>query len=109
MMVSRRQYLRAVSVIAMSALLVPPPGVVMAEAPRSAAGAKAAARAGDTLAWPRTISDGAQDITVYQPQIDSWQGNVLEARAAVAVRRPGSEAPTLGGFHGDGFHGGFRR
>lgn len=35
--------------------------------------------------WPRKFADGASSFSVYQPQIELWQGNRFEARAAVAV------------------------
>ncbi|MGH7331956.1 MAG: carbohydrate-binding family V/XII, partial [Candidatus Rokuibacteriota bacterium] len=44
-------------------------------------------------AWPRPIQAGDTLIEVYQPQIDSWQGHRLEARAALSVKSAGS--PTL--------------
>ncbi len=44
-------------------------------------------------AWPRPIQAGDTVIEVYQPQIDSWQGHRLEARAALSVKSAAS--PTL--------------
>ena len=35
--------------------------------------------------WPRKFVNGANSMTVYQPQLEQWQGNRLEARAAVAI------------------------
>src|ERR1044072_1438239 len=35
--------------------------------------------------WPRKLVSGANSFSVYQPQIEQWQGNRLEARAAVAI------------------------
>ncbi|MFI8225350.1 hypothetical protein [Pseudomonas sp. NPDC085632] len=34
-------------------------------------------------AWPQVISSGKAKLTVYQPQLDSWDGYTLNARAAV--------------------------
>ena len=46
--------------------------------------------------WPRTVKlDGATAL-VYQPQVDSWQGNAIEFRAAVAIRPAGSTQEILG-------------
>src|SRR5262245_2560613 len=48
--------------------------------------------------WPRIITGKGVKIVIYQPQIDSWNGFELEARAAVAVT-PTSAAdkpPTYG-------------
>src|SRR5262245_3514663 len=47
-------------------------------------------------AWPREIQANGATVLVYQPQIDSWQGNRLEARAAVAIRMPGAAQPSFG-------------
>ena len=47
-------------------------------------------------AWPREMQANGSTVLVYQPQIDSWQGNRLEARAAVAIRRPGATQPSFG-------------
>ena len=33
--------------------------------------------------WPRKLVNGANSFTVYQPQIEEWQGNRLQARARV--------------------------
>lgn len=37
--------------------------------------------------WPRTIEAQGYVITMYQPQTDRFEGDLLEARAAVSVRR----------------------
>jgi hypothetical protein len=46
--------------------------------------------------WPRAFTSGATTFSVYQPQIESWTGNRLAARAAVAVRDTGAAEPTFG-------------
>jgi hypothetical protein len=47
--------------------------------------------------WPRQMTlDGGATALVYQPQVDSWQGNVLEFRAAVAIRPAGSTQEVFG-------------
>ena len=46
--------------------------------------------------WPRTFSSGRLEYTIYQPQLDSWDGNRLECHAAVSVGEKGSEAPEFG-------------
>jgi len=33
--------------------------------------------------WPQVISSGKSKLTVYQPQLDNWDGYTLNARAAV--------------------------
>lgn len=36
--------------------------------------------------WPRKVSAGGRTLSVYQPQVESWSGNRLALRAAVATR-----------------------
>ena len=44
--------------------------------------------------WPYEITSGDTQIAVYQPQIDSWDGMTLKARAAAAVKEGGKDAKT---------------
>ena len=44
------------------------------------------APAPDETPWPYEITSGDTQIAVYQPQLDSWDGMTLKARAAVAVK-----------------------
>lgn len=46
--------------------------------------------------WPRKFSSGATTFVVYQPQIEAWQGNRLEARAAAAITGGQSAQPAYG-------------
>ncbi len=46
--------------------------------------------------WPRTVTAGADEISVYQPQLEKWEGDELAAYAAVSVRTEGKEQPTYG-------------
>ena len=46
--------------------------------------------------WPRIISSGQTRITVYQPQIDSFDGFSLAGRAAVAVTEKTDAPPIYG-------------
>ncbi|MBY0330624.1 MAG: hypothetical protein K2X49_08130, partial [Acetobacteraceae bacterium] len=47
--------------------------------------------------WPHTVGGPGGSATIYQPQVISWPGQTtLNARAAVAVTRPGSNRPVLG-------------
>ena len=48
------------------------------------------------LMWPRTVELGGAKLVVYQPQLDKWEGNRLEARAAVAATAAGSERQSFG-------------
>jgi hypothetical protein len=46
--------------------------------------------------WPRQILSGTTTFSVYQPQVDSWKGNRLAVRAAVAVRDSGDAQAGFG-------------
>jgi hypothetical protein len=46
--------------------------------------------------WPKKTKINGNTLTIYQPQVESWKGDVLEARAAVAVETPAAPAPTYG-------------
>ena len=46
--------------------------------------------------WPRQFYYSGDSITIYQPQVDSWQDNLIRAHAAVAIKAPGMDAPTYG-------------
>ena len=46
--------------------------------------------------WPRQISLTNATVLVYQPQVEKWEGNRLDFRAAVAVRASGSKEETFG-------------
>lgn len=64
--------------------------------PAAFAQASAPAAASPEAGWPRQIDANGAVVLVYQPQIDKWQGNRLEARAAVSARPPGAAAPFYG-------------
>lgn len=46
--------------------------------------------------WPRNIAAGQTTITLYQPQVDKWDGATLAGRAAVSVTETGSKTPIFG-------------
>ncbi len=46
--------------------------------------------------WPREFSFGDAIVTMYQPQIDSWEGDTVESRAAVSVKASADAAPVFG-------------
>ncbi len=48
----------------------------------------AAAPPPSTDPWPRVLNYQGATITVFQPQVESWVGNKLEAYAAVRVQTP---------------------
>jgi hypothetical protein len=46
--------------------------------------------------WPRSFVEGADSFSVYQPQIEQWLGNRIDARAAVAITGGQSKQATYG-------------
>ena len=62
--------------------------------PAATAAASAAPAASDP--WPRRLVSGTNTFLIYQPQLDSWKSNQLEAHAAVSVQASGSKDPVFG-------------
>jgi hypothetical protein len=60
----------------------------MQDAPSAA---DAASNAASTAAWPQTVVDAGDTITVYQPQFETLDGVRLSMKAAVSVRRKDSD------------------
>jgi hypothetical protein len=52
-----------------------------------------AATGGD---WPQAVDYNGFHLTIYQPQVDSWKKDRLEARAAVTASRGGSSQEAFG-------------
>lgn len=52
--------------------------------------------AGEALDWPRIIETEKGKITVYQPQLESFSGDRLNARAAVSVTLKDKNVPVFG-------------
>ena len=46
--------------------------------------------------WPREVLSSEGTITMYQPQIESYSGNSLKARAAVSIILEGKDEPIFG-------------
>ncbi|HQR57254.1 MAG TPA: hypothetical protein PLW72_14805 [Burkholderiaceae bacterium] len=70
------------NVSAVSGGLPPPAAASAAPAPRDP--------------WPRDVTLTGADALIYQPQIDSWTGNALAWRVAVALRPTGQKDETFG-------------
>ncbi len=56
----------------------------------------ATAVAQSSSAWPRTITHSEATFVLYQPQVDRFDGDELEGRAAVAVTPQGSSETVFG-------------
>lgn len=50
------------------------------------------------LAWPRSFAVGDQELQVYQPLIESWNGDQISGRAAIALG-PKDGTPVYGTAH----------
>jgi hypothetical protein len=61
-----------------------------------APGAPAAGAAAGAPDWPRAVKAGNTTIEVYLPQLDSWDGNRLEAHSAVSIQTD-ANAPVIFG------------
>lgn len=46
--------------------------------------------------WPREVVSPQGAITIYQPQIESFKGNALGARAAISITPNGKDEPVFG-------------
>lgn len=46
--------------------------------------------------WPRIFTSAHSTNTLYEPQVESWEGMVLTARAAVSIFDAGMADPTFG-------------
>ena len=46
--------------------------------------------------WPRKFTINGNQLDVYTPQLDAWDGRTIEWHAAVSVTAPGAKEPTFG-------------
>jgi hypothetical protein len=46
--------------------------------------------------WPRQVALQGATIQIYQPQLEQWKGNQLDAFAAVSARTQGSNDTVYG-------------
>ncbi len=46
--------------------------------------------------WPKTLDLGGTTTTIFQPQLDSWDGHVVRAHAAVSILPDGTRDATFG-------------
>ena len=64
--------------------------------PTTAAGPAASREGTGNAPWPREATEGGRTFTVYQPQIETWDGTRLHARAAVSVESAASPLQHFG-------------
>lgn len=65
-------------------------------APTTPAETPGAAPAAQPLTWPRVFQEGAETLTMYQPQIEKWDDTTITFRAAIAVEPAGGGEPVYG-------------
>jgi hypothetical protein len=46
--------------------------------------------------WPRTFTSGTDHFTLYQPQVESWQENIVSLYCAVEAKREKDKSPKYG-------------
>jgi hypothetical protein len=90
--------MRVFSLMSISLVLI-----LGASAPRfSAVSAQATAPVNNSIAastgesWPRTMARNGTTFMIYQPQVDQWLNNQIDAVAAVAVQGDPSQQPIYG-------------
>ena len=47
-------------------------------------------------AWPRTFSSGGDSFSIYQPQVDKWEGNRIYLYSAVEVSNTAKKSANYG-------------
>jgi len=48
--------------------------------------------------WPKVLTGEKGEIVIYQPQVESLEGQQIEARAAVMIKAKDSDGPVFGAF-----------
>jgi len=76
-----------------ASLLIGPVPVAFAQSPAPAS-EDAASPGGDP--WPRKVTVQGATVSIFQPQLESWTGNLLDAYAAVTIKTPGSAVTNYG-------------
>src|SRR5271165_5276978 len=66
------------------------------DAPSTAKTKPATAASQADQGWPRRFSSGADKFTMYQPQIEKWDGNRLYLYSAVEVTSAGKTSANYG-------------
>ncbi|MBS7545200.1 carbohydrate-binding family V/XII [Ancylobacter oerskovii] len=86
-----------VALLALAGGLAALPAAVVAQtAPPASQAQSPTAAVG--LSWPRSVTIGSDALAIYQPLVESWDGDRISGRAAVAYG-PSSGTPTYGIAH----------
>lgn len=73
---------------------VPPSGFAQAAAPAPGPGEQP--QQSTDAPWPRRVEADGYSIEIYQPEIERWEGDRLDARAAVSLETAASPQPRFG-------------
>jgi hypothetical protein len=57
------------------------------DAPSATKAANALRARPSASGWPRTFASGTDTFIIYQPQVDRWEGNIVDLYSAVELRR----------------------
>ena len=79
-------------ILAVLGLVLPPDGVAWSNILQ---GSEEAA-ADEDIGWPRTIEVSEGTIIIYQPQLETYDGNSMTGRSAVSVTAAGETDPVFG-------------
>ncbi|MCX5513877.1 carbohydrate-binding family V/XII [Kaistia algarum] len=71
--------------VALAATALTPVAAPILARPALAQSAAPAPTAAQALSWPRTFAVGDQTLQVYQPLIETWNGDQIGGRAAIAL------------------------
>ena len=88
-----RTYLRPALFAALSLTLLATPTIAAAQA-SSVQSTPTPTSAVDP--WPRVVTTQGATISIYQPQLESWTGNLLDAYSAVTIKLQGSGVKNYG-------------
>ena len=72
------------------------PAVSAQQTPAPAAAPAAAAPQLPADPWPRVVDLSNGQVLVYQPQVNKWEGNRIDFRAALAIKVTGAKDETFG-------------
>src|SRR5262249_43652417 len=85
-----------VSVVTAALMAVGQPWLAVARVTQTAAQPQPAEEQVTPDPWPKSATLNGATYTLYQPQLESWDGYNLEGHAAVSVRPAGAKSDTFG-------------
>ncbi len=88
-----RPSLRSLVALLAAAAVAPAPGAAQ---PATQPGPMPPAAAVTPDPWPKVLTQGGSTYTIFQPQLDAWDGYDIQAHAAVSVTPDGSKEALFG-------------